>query len=187
MQFSATSVQVIEKPPSLPLLSTSLPPSLFLPPPQEQGSFFRLDLSISCNFQQLLFRWQKSPPPSPCSVPLSLPLPPPAPPPLPPPQEQGNVFLHWIYPFHAISSTFHSGGRKAPSFLPFHQRPGPYCTCGIPMVPIIQMHTQIPPIRISSLGYQFCQLFKILTYREVQNTGSGCRWKPCRQPYHNTY
>ena len=80
-------------------------------------------------------------------------------------------------------------GRKAPppSFLPFCQRPGPYCTCGIPMVPIIQIHTQIPPIQISSLGYQFCQLFKILTYREVQDTVSRYRWKPYRQPYDNTH
>ena len=30
------------------------------------------------------------------------------------------------------------------------------------------------------LGYQLYQLFKILTYREIQNTGSWCRWKPCR-------
>ena len=72
--------------------------------------------------------------------------------------------------------------KPPPPFLPFHQRPGPYCTCGIPMVPIIQIHTQIPPIQISSLGYQFCQLFKILTYREVQDTVSRYRWKPYMQP-----
>ena len=80
-------------------------------------------------------------------------------------------------------------GRKAPhpSFLPFCQRPGPYCTCGIPMVPIIQIRTQISSIQISSLGYQFCQLFKILTYREVQDTVSRYRWKPYRQPYDNTH
>ena len=36
----------------------------------------------------------------------------------------------------------------------------------IPKVPILQIHTQIPPIRISSIGYQLCQLFKILTYTE---------------------
>ena len=38
------------------------------PPPHDKtGKFFRLDLSISFNFQQLLFSWQKSPthPPSP--------------------------------------------------------------------------------------------------------------------------
>ena len=60
-------------------------------------------------------------------------------------------------------------------------------TCGIPMVPILQICTQIPPIQISSLGYQLCQLFKILTYTEVQDTGLWCRWKACRQPYHNTH
>ena len=32
------------------------------PPPQDEGNFFTLDLSISCNFQQLWFLWQKSPP-----------------------------------------------------------------------------------------------------------------------------
>ena len=42
----------------------------------------------------------------------------------------------------------------------------------IPKVPILQIHTQIPPIRISSIGYQLCQLFKILTYTELQDSGS---------------
>ena len=62
-----------------------------------------------------------------------------------------------------------------PSFLPFHERPISCCTCGIPMVPILQIHTQIPPIPISSLGYQHGQLFKILIYRKVQNAGSWCK------------
>ena len=74
-----------------------------------------------------------------------------------------------------------------PSFLCFHERPALCHPCGILMVPILQIHTQISPIQISSLGYQLYQLFKILIYREVQNTGSWCRWKPCTQPYHNTY
>ena len=34
-----------------------------LPPPKDEGIFFRLDLSISDNFEQLWFLWQKSPPP----------------------------------------------------------------------------------------------------------------------------
>ena len=42
----------------------------------------------------------------------------------------------------------------------------------IPMVPILQIHTQIPPIQISSIGYQLCQLFKMLTYTELQDSGS---------------
>ena len=44
----------------------------------------------------------------------------------------------------------------------------------IPKVPILQIHTQIPPIQISSIGYQLCQLFKILTYTELQDSGSWC-------------
>ena len=42
----------------------------------------------------------------------------------------------------------------------------------IPKVPILQIHTQISPIQISSIGYQLCQLFKILTYTELQDSGS---------------
>ena len=68
-----------------------------------------------------------------------------------------------------------------------NQRPDSCHTCGIPMVPILQICTQIPPIQISSLGYQLCQLFKILTYTQVQDTGLWCRWKAYRQPYHNTH
>ena len=34
------------------------------PPVARQWKFFRLDLSISCNFQQLWFSWQKNPAPS---------------------------------------------------------------------------------------------------------------------------
>ena len=64
------------------------------PPPQDEGKFFTLDLSISGNFQQLWFLWQKSSPHS--------------------PRMRGNIFLHWIYPFQAISSNFGFCGRKAP-------------------------------------------------------------------------
>ena len=74
----------------------------------------------------------------------------------------------------------------SPSFLPFHERSDSCHTCEIPMVPILQIYTQIPTIRISSIGYQLCQLFKLLTYRKVQDTVSWYRWKPYRQPYHNT-
>ena len=41
----------------------ALPPPLpSLPPMAEQGKILKLDLSISCNFQQLWFSWQKSTP-----------------------------------------------------------------------------------------------------------------------------
>ena len=41
------------------------------------------------------------------------------------------------------------------------------------MVPIVQIHTQSPPIRISSLAYQLYQLFKILTHTEVVGSPIG--------------
>ena len=65
-----------------------------------------------------------------------------------------------------------------PSFLPFHERPGSHHTCRIPMVPIVQIHTQIPPIQISSLAYQLYQLFKILTHTEVQTRDHGAGGSP---------
>ena len=44
------------------------------------------------------------------------------------------------------------------------------------MVPILQIHTQIPPILISSLGYQLYQLFKysyIQKYRTQDHSAGG--------------
>ena len=93
--------------------------------------FFRLDLSISCNFQQLWVQLAEKPP------------------------------TPWE--------------KRRPG-----ERPGSCHTWRIPMVPILQIHTQIPPIQISSIGYQLCQLFKILTYTELQDTRSWCRWKAYR-------
>ena len=69
-----------------------------------------------------------------------------------------------------------------PPFLPFHEGPGLYHTGRIPKVPIPQIHTQIHPIQISSIGYQLCQLFKILTYTELQDSGSWCIWKVIDSP-----
>ena len=97
----------------------------------------RLDLSISCNFQQLWVWLAEKPPPR-------------------------------------------DGKRLG-------ERPSSHHTWIIPMVHILQIHTQIPPIQISSIGYQLCQLFKILTYIELQNTRSWCRWKAYRQPCHSTH
>ena len=57
-----------------------------------------------------------------------------------------------------------------PSFLPFQERPSLCHRCRIPLVPIVQIHTQIPPIQTSSLAYQLYQLFKILIHTEVQGT-----------------
>ena len=77
-QFWATLVLVAEKPPG---------------PPGLGKIFLTSDLSISGNFEQLWFLWQKSSPLSP---------------------RMRENFLHWIYPFQAISSNFGFCGRKAP-------------------------------------------------------------------------
>ena len=138
MQFPATFVQVAEKPPpslSLTPSPSSTSPSLpSLSLHQEQGIYFRLDLSISCNFQQLWFQVAERPPslpPSPSSLPPSLPplpplplSPPPSTSPLPLPRNR-EILFDWIYPFHAISSNFGFRWQKSPppSFLPFHQKP----------------------------------------------------------------
>ena len=73
-QFWATLVFVAEKP----------------PPPPDEGKFLTPALSISGNFRQLWFLWQKSPP-------------------------MRKIFWHQIYPFQAILSNFGFCGRKAPS------------------------------------------------------------------------
>ena len=82
MQFQAALLQLAEKP---------LPPPP--PPPRNRENFFTLDLSISWNFKQLWFSWQKSPPP---------------------PPRTGKIFLDWIYPFHAILSNFGFRWQKSP-------------------------------------------------------------------------
>ena len=73
-QFQATLVLVAEKP----------------APPWDEGKFLTPDLSISGNFEQLWFWWQKRSP------------------------RWGKIFWHQIYPFQAISSNFGFGGRKDP-------------------------------------------------------------------------
>ena len=112
MQFPATLVQLAEKPPS-PLaagqwnfldwiypfhaISSNFSsaarkapcPSQW--PVTRQWMFFRLNLLISCNFQQLWFSWQKSPHPQ---------------------WPDNEIFLDWNYPFHTISSNFGSAGRE---------------------------------------------------------------------------
>ena len=75
----------------------SFPVTFFLaekppPPPDIRENSFTLNLSISCNFQQLwFFCGRKAIPPG-----------------------WGKIFLYWIYPFYAISSNFGFCGRKAP-------------------------------------------------------------------------
>ena len=80
-QFQATLVFVAEKPPN-------------------ERKFLTPDLSISGNFKQLWFLWQKSPPTS-----------------------WGKIFWHQIYLFQAILSNFGFCGRKVlpPRWLPPHK------------------------------------------------------------------
>ena len=95
-------------------------------PPRKREHFLKLDLSISCNFQQLwLLVAEKPPPPPPRNrenffrLDLSISWQFPATlvfggrtaRPLPP--EQGKL-LNWIYPFHAISSNFGFWWQKRP-------------------------------------------------------------------------
>ena len=61
-------------------------------PPGWGKKFLTSDLSISGNFEQLWFLWQKSPPPG-----------------------WGKIFWHQIYPFQAISSNFGFCVRKPPT------------------------------------------------------------------------
>ena len=46
------------------------------------------------------------------------------------------------------------------------------------MVPTVQIHTQIPHIQISSIDYQLCQLFKLLTYRKYRTKYHGTGGRP---------
>ena len=55
--------------------------------------------------------------------------------------------------------------KPPPPFLPFCHGLGSRHTGRIPNVPILQIHTQIPPIRISSIGYQL--------YQKRQKWGGG--------------
>ena len=63
-----------------------------LPSPRMRENFLTLDLSISGDFEQVMFLWQKSPPPP----------------------GWGKIFWLWIYPFQVILSNFAFCGRKAP-------------------------------------------------------------------------
>ena len=120
----------------------------------------------------------------------------------PPPQNEGKFFNFRFIHFRQFQANLVFVAEKLPplprmsenfltsdlsSFLPFRHGPGSCHTGRIPKVPILQIHTQIPPIQISSTGYQLCQLFKIPTYTELQDSGSWCIWKVYRQPYHNTH
>ena len=108
--------------------------------------------------------------------------------PPPPPQDEGKIFYTGYIHFRQFRVTLVFVAEKPPhSFLPFRHGLGSCHTGRIPKVPILQIRTQIPPIRISSIGYQLCQLFKILTYTELQDSGSWCISEVYRQPYHNTH
>ena len=109
-QFQATLVFVAEKPP---------PPS-----PKMREHFLTSDLSISGNFEQLWFLWQKSPPQDEgtffdfrsihfrqfwATLVFVAQKP-------PPPPKMREIFWLQIYPFQAILSNFGFCGRKAPPY-----------------------------------------------------------------------
>ena len=117
------------------------------PTHQDEGNFLTPDLSISGNFRQLWFLWQKSPPPM-REIFLT--------PDLSisgnfeklwfwwqksPPPDEGKNFWHQIYPFQAILSNFGFCGRRAPhppgwgkffwhQIYPFQAISGNFCFCG---------------------------------------------------------
>ena len=82
--------------------------------------------------------------------------------------------------FHAPVNTFHAplksmlrlmipencAENPSPS-LPFCEQPSLHYTCRTTLAHILQIHTHILSIQISSSGHQLCQCFKILTYTEV--------------------
>ena len=117
-QFQATLVFVTEKPP-LPgwgeifwhqiypfqaILSNFGFCGRKAPPPRMRENFLTPDLSISGNFEQLWFLWQKSPPAHWMREHFLT--------------GWGEIFWHQIYPFQAILSNFGFCGRKAPPTLP---------------------------------------------------------------------
>ena len=104
MQFPATLGQLAEKPP---------------PPAAKQGKILRLDLTISCNFQQHWFSWQKIPPTS---------------------GQTGKDFETGYIHFMQFPATLVQLAENPPSFLPFCERPSSHHTCRIPMALILQIH-----------------------------------------------
>ena len=126
--------------------------------------FFRLDLSISCNFQQLWVQLAEKPPEG---------------------GQTGKFFLDWIYPFHAISSNFGFSRQKSPPPPKMGRDPAHITHGEYPWSPYYKSTLGFLLSKYL-IGYQLCQLFKILTYTELQDTRSWCRWKAYRQPCHNT-
>ena len=120
MQFPATLVQLAEKPYQA----------------AKQGQILRLDLSISCNFQQLWFSWQKTTPlPHFCTF--------------------VRYQAHVIHVEQSWSLYYKS-------------------TLRFPLSEFLLQVTNFVN-------------FSKYSHIEVQDTGSWCRWKACRQPYHNTH
>ena len=104
-------------------------------PSSQTGKFFILDLSITCNFQQLLFSWQKSPPPSISTF------------------SWETQLTLYMWNTHGLHTTNPHSDSSYPNIF----------------------------FRLPTLS-SFQN-----TYREVQDTRSWCRWKACREPYHNTH
>ena len=122
-------------------------------------NFLTSDLSISGNFQQLWFLWQKSPPP----------------------QDEGKFFDIRSIHFRQFPATLVFVAEKPPPpFSAFSSETG-FVSTGLPKVRL-QIHTQIPPSLWFLLGYQLCQLFKILTFTETATQDHGAYGRPIGSP-----
>ena len=93
-----------------------------------------------------------------------------------------NLHPHTINPCSCLC--YQKVGQKCPTPLGI---PNSHYTCGTTLTHILQIHTVIPPVQVSSSVYHLCQLFKIFISTEAENTGSWYRWKGYRQPFHNTH
>ena len=79
----------------------------------------------------------------------------------------GKFFLDWIYPFHAISSNFHSAGRKAPPHMeffldwiyPFYAISNNFCSAGRKATPLFCLFMR-DLTRVTHVEYPWSPYYK---------------------------
>ena len=133
------------------------------PPHPGWGKIFWLQIypfqAISSNFG---FLWQKSPPP---------------------PQDEGKFFDYRFIHFRQFPATLVFVAEKPPPlFCLFCHGLGLHHTGRIPKVPILQIHTQIPPIQISSVGYQLLNFSKYSHIQNYRTQDHGAYGRPIGSP-----